>query len=180
MIVDTISHTLEDQFRHLCRHDPGECAVIYREYYREHANAATHLIPGVEAALEELTQIELPMCVATSKSRPAAEMLLKHLGIRHHFRGVIGPEDVARPKPAPDAIHAAATMLGVETEALAYVGDTTLDIRAAHEAGARCIAVTTGYHSRIELETFEPHAIHADLPAAAGSLAQLFAPANSG
>jgi phosphoglycolate phosphatase-like HAD superfamily hydrolase len=42
--------------------------------------------------------------------------------------------------------------MGVAPADLLYVGDTALDVAAARAAGAACWAVTTGYHSREELE----------------------------
>jgi 2-phosphoglycolate phosphatase len=151
-IVSTISLPLEHQFRLLGVTNVTEAAAVYREHYVREAPATTRVLPGVREALERLHAAGIPMGVATSKKRSSAEVLLPHLGIAHYFACCIGPEDVARPKPDPEPILALAGRMGVAPADLLYVGDTALDVAAARAAGAACWAVTTGYHSREELE----------------------------
>jgi phosphoglycolate phosphatase-like HAD superfamily hydrolase len=43
------------------------------------------------------------------------------------------------------------------------VGDTPLDVRAAHDAGVRAVAVATGFSSYEELESAAPGALLRDL-----------------
>ncbi|MEK7795385.1 MAG: HAD family hydrolase, partial [Candidatus Hydrogenedentota bacterium] len=152
----TISLPLEAQFGQLWERVPDDAVPVYRAHYAEHAPGMTTLLPGVREALALAVDSGLPLGVATSKGRDASRQLLEHLGVLDRFRMVIGPEDVANPKPAPDAIHAAAAALGVDTADMAYIGDSPFDIRAAKAAGARAIAVSTGYCSAAELWRYEP------------------------
>ncbi len=155
-IIATISLPLEAQFGQLWERVPDDAVPVYRAHYAEHAPGMTTLLPGVREALALAVDSGLPLGVATSKGRDASRQLLEHLGVLDRFRMVIGPEDVANPKPAPDAIHAAAAALGVDTADMAYIGDSPFDIRAAKAAGARAIAVSTGYCSAAELWRYEP------------------------
>jgi len=66
------------------------------------------------------------------------------------FDAVIGSDDVATAKPAPDALHAALTRLGVETQRALYVGDHPVDAEAAARAGVTFVAVLTGPSERTE------------------------------
>jgi phosphoglycolate phosphatase len=56
----------------------------------------------------------------------------------------------------------AARKYGEPTGAV-LVGDTPLDVRAAREAGARAVAVATGFPDVDELRASEPDAVLADL-----------------
>jgi len=56
----------------------------------------------------------------------------------------------------------AAEMYGEPTEAV-LVGDTPLDVRAAHEAGARAVAVATGFSDLEALRASGPDALLPDL-----------------
>ncbi len=56
----------------------------------------------------------------------------------------------------------AARKYGEPTGAV-LVGDTPLDVRAAREAGARAVAVATGFSDLDELRSSEPDAVLADL-----------------
>ena len=56
---------------------------------------------------------------------------------------VVGADDVACAKPAPDVLLKAAELLGAAPENTIYVGDTPLDAQAAVNAGMKCVCVTT-------------------------------------
>ena len=53
-----------------------------------------------------------------------------------YFDVVVGGNQVARPKPAPDGVRAAARALGLDPARCLYVGDSPLDVGAAEAAGA--------------------------------------------
>jgi phosphoglycolate phosphatase len=72
------------------------------------------------------------------------------------FDVVIGHEDVARAKPAPDALVAALSRLGVGADRALYVGDHPVDAAAAAGAGVPFLAVLTGPSLRDE---FGAHAV---------------------
>jgi HAD superfamily hydrolase (TIGR01509 family) len=152
-IVGTISVTLEDQFRLLAPVDTVAAAQIYREHYLRTSRATTVLLPGVAGALHRLERAGVRMGVATSKKRSSAGPLLDHLGIARYFETCIGPEDVSRPKPHPEPIHALMRGMALhDPSAFAYIGDTHFDAEAAAAAGVPFIGVTTGYATRAELE----------------------------
>jgi phosphoglycolate phosphatase len=57
---------------------------------------------------------------------------------------IIGFEDVALPKPAPEGLLAAIRALGVSRGETLYIGDTVIDAKTAQSAGVDFAAVTTG------------------------------------
>ena len=86
------------------------------------------------------------------------------------FAAIVCADEVARGRPAPDLIQEAMMRVGVvRPDRVANVGDTAIDLRAAHAARVRWnIGVLSGAHDRSRLE-HEPHT-HlldsvADLPA---------------
>ena len=127
-------------------------ATIFRAHYRQICLDATWMLPGAESALRYLAGRRVTMGVATTKPREFAEMILDHLGCRQFFPVLVGPEDVERVKPDPEPVEKAARMLDIPPADCVYVGDTPIDVEAAHAAGARCIAVCSGAYSRAELE----------------------------
>lgn len=181
-VVNSIGRPLEDQFALLTPEaSPEECAAVYRERYARVACGQTDLLPGARESLARLDAAGLGLGFATSKRRVFAEMILAHLGVLDYFRARIGPEDVTRPKPDPEAVSRAAAILETPPEAVYFVGDTHYDIEAGHAAGVRCLAVTTGYASRAELEALGPEAVYDSLDeAAAHILRAMGARAHSG
>ncbi len=91
---------------------------------------------GVEDVLDELDRRGVPQAVFTGNSHQAAAILLEGTGLRPHFDVVVGGNEVAHPKPAPDGVLKAARELGLEPHRCFYVGDSPLDVGAAEAAGA--------------------------------------------
>ncbi|MFE3414894.1 HAD family hydrolase [Streptomyces mirabilis] len=85
--------------------------------------------------LDTLRESGRPVAVFTGASSRAAAMLLRAAGL--DIDVLIGGDHVQRPKPAGDGLLLAAEQLGVAPAALAYIGDSPLDLRAAATAGSR-------------------------------------------
>lgn len=163
VIIDTIGHPLRKQIPMFTDLDVDECIRIYRGHYTEHSAPKTFLLPGAAEALETFHARGLRMGFATSKKREAAEMLLEHLGALHYMEARIGPLEVTRHKPDPEAVEKAMAVLGVTPEETVFVGDMHFDVLAGLAAGVTTLAVTTGYQSRTELEALEPHGVYDSL-----------------
>lgn len=128
-------------------------------------------LPGVEAALRELSARGVKVALTTGFSRDVAEPLLEGLGWdgADFIDAVICSDDVALGRPAPYMIHRAMELTGVLSisEVLA-AGDTVNDLQAAHNAGVVAVGVLTGKLGRGELERHPHHHIInsvADVPA---------------
>ncbi|MDZ4858112.1 MAG: HAD-IA family hydrolase [Candidatus Hydrogenedentes bacterium] len=162
-IIRSIGYTLEQQFALFTRHDPGDCARIYRSHYAEICCPMTSLMPGAREALDALNSIGLRLGFATSKRRLYAEMILEHLRVLHYFDVRIGPDDVTRPKPAPDAMLRALELFALAPGEVLFIGDSHFDVECARAAGVACLCVTTGYETRAELEELRPAGIYDSL-----------------
>ena len=102
---------------------------------------AQTLLPGVVALLEDARRLGVGTAVASSATRGwVLGWITKH-GIRDLFDGVCGREDVPRVKPSPDLFLLAAVRLGVAPPGCVVFEDSPNGIRAAREAGMRCVAV---------------------------------------
>jgi len=82
--------------------------------------------------------------VFTGASHRSAEILLKSVGINHHFDLILGGDDYP-PKPDPSALIAMAAQFGVDSIRCAYVGDAATDIQAANAANVKSIAAGWGH-----------------------------------
>jgi len=84
-----------------------------------------------------------PLGVVSNKAGPFLRREVEHLGWRHRFGAVIGAGDCEADKPHPAPIWHALATIGVQPgPSVWYVGDTALDMKAAHAAG--CTAVLLG------------------------------------
>lgn len=164
-IVNSIGFVLEEQFALLSKHDPQECTRVYRAYYEHVCRPKTALMSGARECLHALRDAGLDLAFATSKRRTYSEMILEHLGVLDFFSVRLGPDDVLKPKPDPEAVLKACEMLNVTPQQLLFVGDMHFDVLASRDAGVRCLCVTTGYATREELEALEPERVFDGLDA---------------
>jgi phosphoglycolate phosphatase len=111
------------------------------------------LLPGVAAMLATLSGAGLRLAVATTDRHWRAEAMLSALDVDRCFDAVIGPEDVASGKPAPDMVLAACERLGCLPSETAVVGDSPADLEMSRAAGAGAtIGVTTGLNGADRLQ----------------------------
>jgi HAD superfamily hydrolase (TIGR01549 family) len=105
------------------------------------AEAIRGLAPyrGIDRALARLAT-RVPLAVVTGATRHIAELMLEQIRLRRYFRVVVGGDEVAEPKPSPEGILLACDRLGVAPGSTVYIGDSAIDIRAAHAAGAGAVA----------------------------------------
>jgi phosphoglycolate phosphatase len=118
--------------------------AAYRAHHPSVLREGTRLLPGVRETLETLHGRGLRLAVCSNKLVEFTRQLLTILDIAHYFAVVLGPEDVARPKPAPDMLLAALERLHLSAAEVLYVGDMTVDIQTARGAGVRVWSVPTG------------------------------------
>lgn len=152
----------------IARYQAHHPAVMYSQ---------TVLLAGAAESLRFASAQGLRVAVCSNKPRQFTRLLLEHLGVAGDIDAVLGPEDVPRPKPAPDMLLAAIERLGVPADRAVYVGDMTVDVEAARRSGILVWVVPTGCEDRSMLETARPDRILAslfDLPRL------LRAPASSG
>jgi phosphoglycolate phosphatase len=151
----------------------AEDLACYRAHHPGVMVALTQLLPGAAALLLGLRRIGKKIGLCSNKPRLFSQHLLQHLDIASCFDVVLGPEDVPRPKPAPDMLLAALKRLGLPREQVLYIGDMTVDIQTARSAGVHVWAVATGSDERRTLEDAKPDRLLADLSELVAEVAAL-------
>ncbi|MGA7339637.1 MAG: HAD family phosphatase [Terracidiphilus sp.] len=110
-------------------------------------------LPNLKAVPEVLEQIEehyglIPMAVVSGSSRESVLNSLTTLGLLDRFDTIVGAEDYAHSKPAPDAFLVAAARLGVAPQDCLVFEDTALGIEAATAAGMASARVPSALERR--------------------------------
>jgi phosphonatase-like hydrolase len=154
----------------------GEVESIYTAFARElRSRWAAHPLQPVDAALDVFHALEahgVRLAMTTGLERDLARPVLDVLRWPA-ARPAVCAEDVPHGRPAPDMIQRAMAVSGIaDADAVACVGDTVSDLRAAAAAGVRWnIGAAWGAHGEARLRA-EPHTAIIgslrDLPAAIG------------
>jgi HAD superfamily hydrolase (TIGR01509 family) len=98
-------------------------------------------MPGAVALLQALRGAGVPLAMVSNSRRGFVELGLAAASLIGAFDVIVTAEEVARPKPAPDAYLAAATALGAEPSACVILEDSPTGLAAARAAGALTIGV---------------------------------------
>lgn len=154
--------------------DPIRDIAAFRAHYAETMVEGTQLYPPARRLLPGLQNSGRKLAVCSNKPSRFTKPLLAQLGIASFFSEVLGPEDVSRPKPAPDMIVEAIRRLDSRPDQTLYVGDMRVDIEAGRAAGVTVWIVATGSEDRTSPNFAEAHRVFDDL---AGVADQLLGPA---
>lgn len=109
-------------------------------------DAGVPVFPGVDAFVRAAAA-RGPLAIGSGALRAEIELILERVGLRAAFEAIVSAEDVARGKPDPETYLRALAALGRRRPSLApgdclAVEDSAAGVRAAKDAGMRCIAVT--------------------------------------
>ena len=114
-----------------------------RNYERRLA-AGGVLFPTAPSAIARLSA-SYRLAIASGSLRAEILSILRANNLADAFEAVVGADDVARSKPAPDPYAAAVTRLGVAPSAAVAIEDSQWGLTAARTAGLRTIGITTSY-----------------------------------
>jgi HAD superfamily hydrolase (TIGR01509 family) len=120
-------------------------------------------MPGAAELLRDLHERGLRLGVCSNKPVAFTLELLDYLAIGDCLDVVLGPEDVAQPKPAPDMLRAAMERLRMTANEVLYVGDMSVDVQTARAASVRVWVVPTGSDDLDAINRAGPDRIVANL-----------------
>ena len=114
------------------RHTIDQIRDEYARYYGDYL----HHLRVMEGAGATLQSIGLPKAVVTNSPTALARRALSMAKLESHFDAVVGCDEVANSKPAPDGVLEACRRLGVSPDETIMIGDSRFDEGAAKAAGA--------------------------------------------
>jgi HAD superfamily hydrolase (TIGR01509 family) len=118
----------------------------------EEVAAGIEPMPGAVALLGALRAAAVPVGLVSNSRRGFVERGLRAAGLEGAFAVIVTAEEVARPKPAPDAYVAAAVALGAAPSACAVLEDSPTGLAAGRAAGALTIGVPSVPRMRLEAD----------------------------
>ncbi len=126
---------------------------LWSEHFEEIHLENLDLLPGAEALLDRCQATDRIAAIFTNKTGRHTRAILQKLGLSPKLAFALGAEDTPYRKPQPEFSHYAIKRLGLPPSAIAMIGDSHFDIQAAQAGGMIPLCVTTGSHTRSELES---------------------------
>jgi len=130
-----------------------ECVEFFYIYYRDHMLDNTTLYPGVQEGLDAIRANGKTMAVLTNKPVRFSETIVERIGLGEHFVRVYGGNSFDSKKPDPYGMNLLIEEAEASPETTMMVGDSSVDVLTARNAGTPCCGVSYG----LRPESFEAH-----------------------
>ena len=112
-------------------------------YYQDNLAVKTRLFPQISQVLTALKQRDINFGVVTNKPKRFTEPLLKALAVETPC--IISGDSLNNSKPHPEPLLTACEIFNVKPTQALFVGDSSIDIRAANAAKMPIIFAQYGY-----------------------------------
>lgn len=136
-----------------------ELIIRIREAYAERffskQPTRDDLFDGVMDMLENAATQGFKLAIATGKSRPGMDVVLRQLDMTKQFH-VVRCADETRSKPHPLMLEEILRELGLPPERALMIGDTEYDMRMAQAIQMDRLGVSYGVHGRDRLLAHDP------------------------
>ncbi len=137
-----------------------DCAYIdkaftqYKCFFKDNCMYQVRPYDGMKECLETLKNSGVKLAVFSNKPHARTIEVVETLFGKDCFHEILGQGELVPRKPSPDGMYLLAEKLGVKSEDIAYVGDTSTDMITGKSAGVFTIGVLWGFRERTELEHF--------------------------
>jgi phosphoglycolate phosphatase len=122
-----------------------EALEFFLEYYREHYLDHTVLYPGIRESLDRLRAAGKRMAVLTNKPVRISNAILQGLNVAGHFFQIYGGNSFDFKKPNPIGVETLMREAGIPAARTLMIGDSSVDIQTARNAGIASAGVTYGF-----------------------------------
>jgi phosphoglycolate phosphatase len=133
----------------------ADALKFFLKFYRAHALEHTKLYPGVRELIVALTEAKQTLAVLTNKPVKISFDILGALGLDKEFLRVYGGDSFAAKKPDPIGVRTLMQEANAGAAATLLVGDSSVDVKTARNAGVRSCGVSWG---------FQPDSFHSEPP----------------
>ncbi len=138
-------------------------AAEFDAHYQNRCGTRSQLYPQVRESLLALRRQGVKLAVVTNKeSRYTAKVLLAHK-LESLFDIIISGDTFVTKKPDPAGVMNCLARFGVVKNRALFVGDSSIDVATARNAGVRVFAVPYGYNMGQNVADSHPDAVIADI-----------------
>jgi len=113
-------------------------------YYAKYAEVHNQLVSRndeIENLLKDLKKEGIKLGIVTGKARKSLDISLKALQMEDYFDAIITGDDVIEPKPHPEGVLKALSLLDIDNKEAIFIGDSDADILAGMHASVFTIGV---------------------------------------
>ena len=123
------------------------------EYLAIYEDVLTHspeLFDGMSEVLETIEANGLNWGIVTNKPKRFTAPIMRSMQLDKRAACIISGDDAPRPKPYPDTLLMACSIMNTQAKNCIYIGDAARDIEAGQAAGMRTAVALYGYLSEMD------------------------------
>lgn len=124
----------------------AEAVQAFDAAYEARCGTRSHLYDGVRDTLARLRAQGVRTAVVTNKEGRFTERVLAAHQLQPSFDVVISGDSLPTKKPNPAGIAHALTVMGVAADQALFVGDSSIDVQTARNAGLAVWVLPYGYN----------------------------------
>lgn len=137
-------------------------AAEFDKHYQRRCGTRSRLYPQVRETLEALRQRGVKLAVVTNKEGRHTATVLNAHRLMPLFDRVVSGDSLPSKKPDPAGIQSCLAAFGVPRQRALFVGDSSIDVATARNAGMPVWALPYGYNMGQPIEASAPDRIIAD------------------
>lgn len=122
-----------------------EAVETLLEAYRKRIETDLIEVPGARKCVKDLAE-EYPLALVSGSHRREILSILERLGIRQHFKVILGAEDYPQSKPAPDGFLKALSLMSADPDTTLVFEDSVAGIEAGLAAKLHVCVITSTNH----------------------------------
>lgn len=140
-------------------------AAEFDRHYQKRCGTRSHLYPHVREALEALRRQGVKLAVVTNKEQRYTATVLGAHDLGALFDRVVSGDTLATKKPDPAGIKSCLEQFQVDRSRALFVGDSSIDVATARNAGVTVWALPYGYNMGEPIEACAPDRVIPDFRA---------------
>ena len=132
---------------------------LYQRHHQRALKKGAKFLPDAQRIIKFLLKNNYRLGIASNRPSIFTRRILKNLNSFHHFDSVWCQDQVKRGKPSGDLLRAILDEQGLNKDEAIFIGDMTIDVQAAHDAGMKAIVVVGGSSTRRDIIKLKPFKI---------------------
>ena len=142
--------------------DLADIAAVFDGHYQRRCGTRSHLYPHVREVLHALRGQGTRLAVVTNKEGRYTQTVLDAHELAPLFDRVVSGDTLPTKKPDPAGIHSCLAQFEVTSARALFVGDSSIDVATARNAGVPVWALPYGYNMGQPIEACAPDRVIPD------------------
>jgi phosphoglycolate phosphatase len=146
------------------RQSPGliPIAKVFDQNYQKRCGTRSHLYPHVREVLATLRKQGVKLAVVTNKEGRCTRTILDVHKLTDQFDAAVSGDTLPVKKPNPAGIEHCLAQFNVPKDRALFVGDSSIDVATARNAGVAVWALPYGYNMGQPIASCAPDRVIAD------------------